>query len=173
MRCAFRSPQTFVCTSLSCWSVGSVEAGVWFWTFSSPVYVQDVVAALKQVHPTQKRPSAEEFGLQLFSGSRILQIWCCQSDLIIDWLFPMCTYSAVTALTSSSAWFYTWFMQQPIHRVMSGWNPRGHPHFVLRFLQGSLYRVSGLLVPRAVDIPGLYSQSSLVFASIYSFRNYQ
>lgn len=174
MRCAFRSTHTFVRASLSCWCVASVEAGVWFWTFSSPVHFQHMMVGLRtQVHLTQKRPSAEEFELQLLSGSKILQIWGCQSDLIIDWLFPTHTYSAITALTASSVRFYPWFMQQPIRRVMSGWNPRGHPCFVLSFLWATLYRVSGLVMPMAVDIPGLYSQSSFLFTSIYPSINYQ
>jgi len=37
-----------------------------------------------QVHPPLKRPSAEEFELQFFSVSKILQTWGCQSDLTID-----------------------------------------------------------------------------------------
>lgn len=86
-----------------------------------------------QVHTTQKRPLAEEFDLQLFSGSEVFQIWGCQSDLISDWLFPMCTYSANTAPTASSVRFYPWLVGQPMHRVMSDWNPRGHPCLVFSF----------------------------------------
>lgn len=81
------------------------------------------------------------------------EVTICPHYLLIT-LYRYIKYNQRTPFFSR---FYLCLIWQPMPGLASGWNPRSHPHIFLRFLWASQCRVSGLVVPRAADIPGLCS----------------
>lgn len=153
-----RSDFCFYLASLSCWTVRAVEAEVWFWTLSSLVHLWAVMAALSPPRKDSQLKNLNSITLLRYKTPPNLRLPICPLYLLITPCVPkvqsqhsLLLQSGFTHVSCDSPW------------LESGWNPRAHPHFVLRFLWASRCTVSRLVVPRAADIPGLCSQPSLSF----------